>query len=131
MQTLTHPNLYLLTLYLIAAAFSIISTLAVPHWLMPALCRPKLHTTSRNDLNISLVSYWMALNTVPRVSIVAHKRAFLMVYRVPLNFFIFILFLSFFTRTKDPTLALPVNRDNEVAHVWRTLLYLEQHCVTF
>ena len=106
MQTLTHSNLYLLTLYLIAAAFSIISAPALLHWLVPALCRPKLHTTSRNDLNISLVSYWMALNTVPRVSIVAHRMAFLMVYRVHLKFSIFILFLSFFTRPEDPTLAL-------------------------
>ena len=45
----------------------------------------------------------MALYSVPRVSIVTHAQAFLMVYRVPLNLLILILFLSFFPRSQDPT----------------------------
>ena len=92
----------LLTLYFIAAAFSFISVPALLHWLVPALSRPGLHTTSRIDLNISLAS-WAALYSIPRVTIVAHRMAFFMVYRVPLNLLILILFLSFFPRSQDPT----------------------------
>ena len=83
----THPNQIYTSLYLFAAAFFIISALSLlQRWMPSALpCtahpRPGLHTSSRNDLNISWAS-WAELYSLPIASSVPHRRALLMVYRV-------------------------------------------------